>query len=109
MTDNRDEEYLFIIYSCKKNLLNAERVYERVNGKLVNCKVYICYGIEEDESNKIIDDKYFTLKCSDDYDHLSDKTLLLLILKKYKLSYIRYKYKNNFLFIKVFLNVNIIR
>jgi hypothetical protein len=74
MTDNSDEEYLFIIYSCQKNLLQAEQVYERVNGKLLNCKVCICYGTAEEKA----DDKYIALKCSDDYDHLSDKTLLLL-------------------------------
>ena len=72
-------EYLFIIYSCQKNLLLAEQVYKRIFGKLHRCQVYIMYGdMSLEEEYKIVDDKYIVLKCLDDYDHLSDKTLLLL-------------------------------
>ena len=75
------EDFLFIIYSCQKNLQKAEDIYARVNKKLLKCKVFIAYGDdtlkEEKEEGKIIDDKYIVLNCLDDYDHLSDKTLHL--------------------------------
>lgn len=87
-SSNSSSEYLFIIYSCQKNLSKAEQVYERVVNKLDKCKVFIMYGMAMSDSvntledvadtYKIIDDKYLVLKCLDDYDHLSDKTLLLL-------------------------------
>lgn len=73
-------DYLFIIYSCQKNLLLAEQIYERIFGKLHRCQVYIMYGgdMSLEEQYKIVDDKYIVLKCLDDYDNLSDKTLVLL-------------------------------
>ena len=84
-SNNSSSEYLFIIYSCQKNLPKAEQVYERIVNKLDKCKVYITYGATTSDSvdtldndYKIIDDKYIVLNCLDDYDHLSDKTLLLL-------------------------------
>ena len=80
----QEEKYIFIIYTCKKNLTKAETIYERINKKLDYGKVYIIYG---DNSNvadynthnyKISENKYIVLNVDDDYDHLNDKTLLLL-------------------------------
>ena len=79
-----DEKYIFIIYTCKKNLSKAETIYERINKKLDYGKVYIIYGDNrnhEDYNNhnyKISENKYIVLNVDDDYDHLNDKTLLLL-------------------------------
>lgn len=76
------EKYIFIIYSCKKNLTTANSIYERINNKIKYGKVYIIYGDNQEEYNninyKIKDNKYIVLNVDDDYDHLNDKTLLLL-------------------------------
>ena len=73
------DDYIFIIYSCKKNIDNANKIYDKIYGKLENCKIYIIYG---DESilirYKILDDKYIVLNVNDDYEHLNKKTLMLL-------------------------------
>jgi hypothetical protein len=73
------DNYLFIIYSCKKNISKSNAIYERLMDKLIKTKVYILYGEEDlEEPYKFIDDKYIVLKVRDDYDHLTDKTLALI-------------------------------
>ena len=37
-------EYIFIIYSCKKNLEKANKIYEKINNQIDNTKIYIIYG-----------------------------------------------------------------
>lgn len=71
--------YIFIIYSCKKNLEKANKTYEKIHNKLLDTKVYIIYGDKmiENEYN-IIDDKYIVFNVNDDYDHLLDKTLIMI-------------------------------
>jgi hypothetical protein len=71
-------EYLFMIYSCKKNLERAEIIYERIHQKINKCKVYIIYGDKANVSDSSTSDKYLVLNVDDDYDHLNMKTLLLL-------------------------------
>jgi hypothetical protein len=75
-------DYIFIIYSCQKNLSMANQTYAKIHDKLNNMKVYILFGNEAAFGNeavyKIIDDKYIVLNVKDDYDHLADKTLLLM-------------------------------
>ena len=73
-------EYIFIIYSCKKNLEKANKIYEKINNQIDNTKVYIIYGEELNENMNytIMDDKYILLNVKDDYDHLNEKTLLLI-------------------------------
>lgn len=71
--------YIFIIYSCKKNIDKANKLYDKIYDKIENCKVYIIYGDDViDNKNKIIDDKYIVLNVEDDYEHLNKKTLMLL-------------------------------
>ena len=73
------DNYIFIIYSCKKNITKSNALYNRIVDKLVDTKAYILYGDENlDESYKIMNDKYIILKVADDYDHLADKTLSLI-------------------------------
>jgi len=73
------DNYLFVIYSCKKNISKSTALYDLLVDKLRETKVYILYGEEDlEESYKIIDEKYIVLKVRDDYDHLTDKTLALL-------------------------------
>ena len=77
-------EYIFIIYSCKKNLEKANKIYEKINNQIDNTKIYIIYGEKlnenenENANHKIMDDKYIILNVNDDYDHLNEKTLLLI-------------------------------
>lgn len=71
-------DYIFIVYSCKKNIEKANKIYTRIYNKITNTKVYIIYGDESiKEKYTIVDDKYIILNVKDDYDHLNYKTLLL--------------------------------
>ena len=96
-----DTDFLFIIYSCKKNTRVSNEIYEKINNKLTRTKAYILYGDQEYFKNKlhaytlnahtlnahtlnahtlyaVIDDKYIILNTEDTYDTLNNKTLLLL-------------------------------
>jgi hypothetical protein len=69
---------LFIIYSCKKKLHLSEQLYDMINEKLYNCKVYLMYGDETiNNEYKIVDEKYLVLKVGDYYENLTDKTIKL--------------------------------
>jgi hypothetical protein len=71
-------DYIFILYSCKKNIEKANKTYQRIYNKINNTKVYIIYGDESINGiYTIADDKYIILNVIDDYDHLNSKTLLL--------------------------------
>lgn len=71
-----DFEVLFIIYSCRKKFFLSEQLYDMVNGKLNNCKVFLLYGDDSiDEEYKIIDNKYMVLKVPDYYENLREKTI----------------------------------
>jgi hypothetical protein len=71
--------YIFAIYSCKKYLEKANAIYDRINNKLTNTKVYIFYGnLNIEDKYKIIDDKFIELKVKDDYENLSKKTLAII-------------------------------
>jgi len=71
--------YLFAIYSCVKYLDKAQKIYERINNKIINTKVYIFYGnLNIDTEYKIIDDKFIELKVKDDYASASNKTLAMI-------------------------------
>jgi len=77
-------DFLFIIYSCKKNARVSNELYERINNKIKHTKVYILYGDQDYFTNKdsgnveVYDDKYIILNTDDTYDNLNNKTLLLL-------------------------------
>ena len=69
---------LFIIYSCKKKLQLSEQLYDMINDKLYNCKVYLMYGDDTIENEyKIVNDKYLILNVGDYYENLTDKTIKL--------------------------------
>ena len=68
-------DYIFIIYSCQKNIKKASLFYNCVNKRLKNTKCYIILGdnsIKDDY--EIVEDKYIALRCGDNYENLSDKT-----------------------------------
>lgn len=71
--------YLFVIYSCKKYLENANKIYNYVNNRLNNTKVVIIYGENMDQEYKI-QDHYLILNVPDDYYSLNLKTYKLLFI-----------------------------
>lgn len=73
-----DKEILIIIYSCKKKLQLSEELYDMLNGKLENCKVFLMFGDSSiNDDFEIIDDKYLILKVEDYYENLREKTIQL--------------------------------
>lgn len=78
-------EYLFIIYSCKKNINNAEKLYSYLIDKLNVDKILIINGLIKGDYNddiekeiilngyKIIENKLI-LNISDTYEYLNLKT-----------------------------------
>lgn len=70
-------EYLFIIYSSKKNIKKSEQVYNIINGNIPNCKIFIAYG-ENTPISRIKEDKYLVLNCGDTYEDLCEKTICLM-------------------------------
>jgi len=72
-----NSDYLFIIYSCRKYTEKSEFLYKLIHNKIKFAKCYIVYGDETLNTNYKIDNKYIVLKCRDDYEHLSCKTIML--------------------------------
>ena len=71
-------QFLFVIYSCKKNMEKANLLYSILKNKLDFCKIVIIYGDPTiNDSFVLKDDKYLILKCGDFYEHLSEKTVHL--------------------------------
>jgi len=72
-------KFVFIIYSCKKNLdIKSNLLYYMLRDKLLDTKLYIIYGDNELTTEyEIIEDKYLILKCGDFYENLSQKTVTL--------------------------------
>jgi hypothetical protein len=68
----------FIIYTCRKNMDKAQRIYEWVKDKFPPLTVLILYG-----DPKLKDDYEFKLpllavKSGDEYEHLTQKTLAMI-------------------------------
>jgi hypothetical protein len=71
--------YLFVIYSCKKYLENANKIYNYLNNKLNNTKIIIIYGENMEQEYKV-QDHYLILNVPDDYYSLNLKTYKLLFV-----------------------------
>jgi len=71
--------YLFVIYSCKKYLEDANRIYNYLNCKLNDTKVIIIYGENMEQEYKV-QDHYLILNVPDDYYSLNLKTYKLLFV-----------------------------
>jgi hypothetical protein len=79
---------VIVIYSCKKNKLKQEILYNSLISK-VSFPVYICYGDPTIKKHKLENDKYIVLKCNDDYNSLFKKTICLMkFAKKYFSEYL---------------------
>jgi hypothetical protein len=80
-----DAKYLFFIYSCQKNLAQAETIYNYLvsNNFQQYCQIYIIYGnpsrqeFLDTKVNYILEDNYLILNTPDDYYSLNQKTLCL--------------------------------
>lgn len=70
-------DYIFIIYSCKKNLSYANNIYNYIKNKLEKCKIFIIYGDTKLETEYKIIGNYIILKVLDDYHSLYLKTIQL--------------------------------
>lgn len=82
-------DFVFVIYSCQKNLKRAETLYNvlinHCNSSTykTNIKFLICYGDNqvvdslESKDYRIVDDRYLVVNVADDYEHLSEKSVQL--------------------------------
>jgi hypothetical protein len=76
-------EYIFVIYSCQKNLEIANKMHTLYfsNTQLLNSlkmKVLIAYGDTTIGHQFLVkDDKYLVLHCEDDYENLCSKSIRL--------------------------------
>ena len=70
--------YLFIIYSCVKNLSKANDLYNLISRRLQDCECYIMFGVPSlIDLYRFEDNKYLHIKCHDDYENLCEKTITL--------------------------------
>ena len=69
-------QYIFAIYTCKKNIHKANITYEIVHKKFENngIKTLIVYGDNKNNRNELIEDKYLLLNCGDNYENLHEKS-----------------------------------
>ena len=71
--------YIFIIYSCFKNIEKAKLLLNLISNNITSlCKCYIIYGREIDKDYEIIENNIICLNVEDDYDSLNLKTIKLL-------------------------------
>ena len=78
-------DYLFIVYSHKKNLNKAKILYDFIKKRIIpNCKCYLMYGdTNMQEQYKIIDDEILIINTYDEYEYLNMKTKKLLEVVNY--------------------------
>ena len=70
------QDYIFIIYSCKKNLNKAKILYNILHNQIDLNNIYICIG-DPNIKQPILGSTILTLKAQDTYEGLSDKTIQL--------------------------------
>lgn len=70
--------YIFIIYTCLKNLNKSKQIRDAISK--INCKIIILYGNPDLNENFVYDgeNQILIVKCKDDYDNLTNKTLCLI-------------------------------
>ena len=67
----------FVIYSCRKNLAKAQRIYEWIKDKIPPLTVFILYGDPKLKEEYEIKPPFLIVKSGDAYEHLSNKTQTL--------------------------------
>ena len=70
--------YILIIYTCLKNLNKSKQIRDAISK--INCKIIILYGNPDLNENFVYDgeNQILIVKCKDDYDNLTNKTLCLI-------------------------------
>ena len=68
----------FIIYSCKKNLSKAQRLYDFVKEKFPVFTIFILYGEPNLKEEYEVIPPFLRVKSGDAYEHLANKTLAMI-------------------------------
>ena len=69
---------LFVIYSCKKNLHKAQRIYDYVKDKFPVFTILILYGDSKLKEEYEVSLPFLKVKSGDAYEHLSNKTITMI-------------------------------
>ena len=68
--------YIFLIYSCKQNIVQSTLLYHLIAPRLQTCKTFILSGNPDlNVPYQIIEDKHLIIKCNDNYENLNEKTI----------------------------------
>jgi len=68
----------FVIYSCRKNLAKAYRIYEWVKDKIPTLTPLILYGDPKLKDEYEVKPPFLIVKSGDYYEHLSNKTWAMI-------------------------------
>jgi hypothetical protein len=68
----------FVIYSCKKNLSKAQRIYEFVKDKFPVFTPLILYGEPKLKEEYEVSPPFLRVKSGDAYEHLANKTIAMI-------------------------------
>ena len=68
----------FVIYSCRKNLAKAYRIYEWVKDKIPTLTPLILYGDPKLKDEYEVKPPFLIVKSGDCYEHLSNKTWAMI-------------------------------
>jgi len=68
----------FVIYSCKKNLSKAQRIYEFVKEKFPVFTILILYGEPNLKEEYEVIPPFLIVKSGDAYEHLANKTIAMI-------------------------------
>ena len=68
----------FVIYSCKRNLPKAQRIYDYVKEKFPFFTILILYGDSRLKEDYEFNAPFLKVKSGDSYEHLTNKTLAMI-------------------------------
>jgi len=68
----------FVIYSCKKNIPKAQRLYDFVKDKFPIFTILILYGEPKLKEEYELKPPFLMVKTGDTYEHLANKTLAMI-------------------------------
>ena len=68
----------FVIYSCKKNIPKAQRIYDYVKDKFPDFTILILYGESKLKEEFDVSPPFLIVKSGDAYEHLANKTIAMI-------------------------------
>ena len=68
----------FVIYSCKKNISKAQRIYDFIKDKFPEFTTLILYGDSKLKEEFDVSPPFLIVKSGDAYEHLSNKTITMI-------------------------------